>query len=258
MSDILIYSFWTPPPFLQMFLMYHFILNFFHKCERTILDPCDYPWGRDIDLLHCSICGNFVNKNRLSPKTWIKYIYIYIFLFKDFRHLLKISKVSKIANCPINYEAQGPFYSHCVLIALLVYWARCIDKGDLQGLALLARKIFFFQMDEEQGKKNPAYGRQRISRPIWIVAPITNKASTIRQKIPKTNPFLCGNFTLFIIKSCPIWDCFFPLLLPKDSEALQVLALRLQKVGAKRRLNSTSQVNKQTDRLSDTQTDILI
>ena len=40
----------------------------------------------------------------------------------------------------------------------LVYWARCIEKGGLQGLALLTRKIFFFQMDGEQGKKIPHTG----------------------------------------------------------------------------------------------------
>ena len=78
---------------------------------------------------------------------------IYVYLFFELKIsdvYTKKSKVSKMANCLINYEVQGPFYSHCVQIALLVYWARCIDKGDLQRFALLARKIFLFQMDGDQ------------------------------------------------------------------------------------------------------------
>ena len=33
--------------------------------------------------------------------------------------------------------------------------------------------------------------------------------------------FLCGDFTPFIRKSCQIWDHFFPLLFPKNSENLK-------------------------------------
>ena len=32
--------------------------------------------------------------------------------------------------------------------------------------------------------QNPVYGRQRISRPIWIVAPIIKKSCSVRQKSP--------------------------------------------------------------------------
>ena len=49
---------------------------------------------------------------------------------------------------------------------------------------------------------------------------------------------------------------FIPLpLFPKDSESLKFLDNRLWEVGAKRRLNRTSKLNRQTDRRTDTQTD---
>ena len=44
-------------------------------------------------------------------------------------------------------------------------------------------------------------------------------------------------------------------MVPKDSESLKILDIRLREVGAKRRLNGTSKVNRQTDRRTDTQTD---
>ena len=53
-------------------------------------------------------------------------------------------------------------------------------------------------------------------------------------------------------------DHFFPLLFPKDSESLKILDIRLQEVGAKRPLNSTSKVNRQTDTPTDRRTFRLI
>ena len=50
-------------------------------------------------------------------------------------------------------------------------------------------------------------------------------------------------------------DHFFPLLFPKDSESLKIFDIRLWEVGAKRQLNGTSKVNRQTDGRTNTQTD---
>ena len=50
-------------------------------------------------------------------------------------------------------------------------------------------------------------------------------------------------------------DHFFPLLFPKDSESLKILDIRLWEVGAKRPLNGTSKVNRQTHRRTNTHTD---
>ena len=50
-------------------------------------------------------------------------------------------------------------------------------------------------------------------------------------------------------------DHFFPLLFPKGSESLKILDIRLREVGAKRPLNGTSKVNRQTDRRTDRRTD---
>ena len=43
-------------------------------------------------------------------------------------------------------------------------------------------------------------------------------------------------------------DNFFPLLFPKDSESLKILDIQLWAGGAKRPLNCTSKVNRQTDK----------
>ena len=51
-------------------------------------------------------------------------------------------------------------------------------------------------------KKDPAYGRQSISRPMRIVAPKPKKKSKIKL-------FERGDFTLFMSKSIQIWDHFF-------------------------------------------------
>ena len=42
-------------------------------------------------------------------------------------------------------------------------------------------------------------------------------------------------------------DYFFPLVFPKDSESLKIFDIQLREVGAKRPLNGTSKVNRQTD-----------
>ena len=62
----------------------------------------------------------------------------------------------------------------------------------------------------------------------------------------KNNFILRGDF-----RQLPL----LPLLFPKVSESLKILDIRLWKVGAKRRLNGTSKVNRQTDGQTDKQTD---
>ena len=57
-------------------------------------------------------------------------------------------------------------------------------------------------------------------------------------------------------KKIQIWDSFFPLLFLKDSESLKIVDIRLQEVGAKIPVNGTSKVNTQTDRQTNTQTNI--
>ena len=47
-------------------------------------------------------------------------------------------------------------------------------------------------------------------------------------------------YTLLWSKSLEIWDHFFPLLFPKDSENLKSLDIGLWEVGAKRRLNKVN------------------
>jgi hypothetical protein len=52
-------------------------------------------------------------------------------------------------------------------------------------------------------------------------------------------------------------DHFFPLLFPNDSESLKILDIRLWEVGAKRPLNGTSKVNRQTHTQTYGQMDLL-
>ena len=65
---------------------------------------------------------------------------------------------------------------------------------------------------------------------------------------------LRGDFRQFSKKNVHIWDHFFLLLFPKDSESLKILDIRLREVGAKRPLNGTSKVNKHTHRQTHRQT----
>ena len=53
----------------------------------------------------------------------------------------------------------------------------------------------------------------------------------------KQSLFCRGNFTLFMSKSCQIWDHIFSLLFPRDSENLNSLDIGLREMGAKRQLN---------------------
>ena len=97
--------------------------------------------------------------------------------------------------------------------------------------------------------KNPAYGRQRISRPMRIVAPIPkNLASKAKFATKKT---MRGDLAPFMSKSFTIWDHFFLLLFPKDSKYLKSLDIWIWEVGAKRPLNGVKkcdgQTNKQTN-----------
>ena len=64
-----------------------------------------------------------------------------------------------------------------------------------------------------------------------------------------------GDFRPFPNENVQILDHFFPLLFPKDSESLKIFDIRLWGVGAKRPLNGTSKVNRQTDKHTDGQTD---
>ena len=81
--------------------------------------------------------------------------------------------------------------------------------------------------------KNPLYGRQGFSWPMRIEAPIPKKILLCKAKFSKKKLFLRGDFTPFISKSFQIWDRFFPLLFPKDSENLKSLDIGLWEMGEK-------------------------
>ena len=74
----------------------------------------------------------------------------------------------------------------------------------------------------------------------------------------KRRKTLRGDFRPLFKKNVKMLDHFFPLLFPKDFESLKILDIRLWEVGAKRPLNGTSKVNRQTDTQTDRQTFRLI
>ena len=80
----------------------------------------------------------------------------------------------------------------------------------------------------------------------------------ITRKIAKKKLFLRGDFRPFSNENVQMLDHFFSLLFPKDSESLKILDIRLREVGAKRPLNGTSKVNRQTDGQTDRRTFRLI
>ena len=71
----------------------------------------------------------------------------------------------------------------------------------------------------------------------------TFKWSEQRKKSVK-NFFGSGDFGPFLSKNVQISDHLFSLLFPKDSVSLKILNIQLLEVGAKRRLDGTSKVNK--------------
>ena len=83
---------------------------------------------------------------------------------------------------------------------------------------------------------------------------LLNGTSKTVKKVREKNYFLRGDFRQFSNKNVHIWDHFFSLLFPKDSESLTILDIQLREVGAKRRLNGTSKVNRHTDRRTDIST----
>ena len=79
------------------------------------------------------------------------------------------------------------------------------------------------------GAKRPASGLRNTD---------TKKILLSKAKFAQKQYFFgAAIFTPFISKSFQIWDHFFSLLFPKDSESLKILDIQFQKVGAKRRLN---------------------
>ena len=73
------------------------------------------------------------------------------------------------------------------------------------------------------------------------------------KEIRKKIYFCCGDFTLFMSKKFQIWDQFFTLLFPKDSEYLKSLDIGLWLVWAKRPLNGVKKCDGQTDKQTDKQ-----
>ena len=59
------------------------------------------------------------------------------------------------------------------------------------------------------------------------------------KKMKKKTFFWRGDLRQFSNNNVYIWDHFFPLLFPKDSESLKILDIRFREVGAKRPLKKT-------------------
>ena len=95
----------------------------------------------------------------------------------------------------------------------------------------------------------PFVQRSPIHREAWF------PPCVVRQNQLKINFFLQGDFRPLPNKNVQMSDHFFPLLFPKDSESLKILDIRPWEVGAKRPLNGTSKVNRQTHTQTNRHTD---
>ena len=91
--------------------------------------------------------------------------------------------------------------------------------------------------------------RSLIHREAWF------PPCFVRQSQQKNKLFLRGDFRPLPNENVQMWDHFFTLLFPKNSESLKILDIRLREVGAKRRFNGTSKVNRRTDKQTNRQTD---
>ena len=119
------------------------------------------------------------------------------------------------------------------------------------GLTRSTQKPKFLEKRKKSSKTQKLENfdqRSLIHREVWFLH------CFVRQNQPKNKLFLCRNFRPLPNKNVPIWDHFFSLLFPKDSESLKILDIRLWEVVAKRCLNSTSKVNTQTDGQTDRRT----
>ena len=77
----------------------------------------------------------------------------------------------------------------------------------------------------------------------------TKKNPASKAKLIKNNFFLRCDFTPLMSKSIRIWDRFFALVFPKDSENLKCLDIGLREVGSKRRLNGVNKGKKSVKNL---------
>ena len=70
------------------------------------------------------------------------------------------------------------------------------------------------------------------------------RSEQMKKKSIKKNFFQRSDFTPFMSKSFQIWDHFFPLLFPKDSENLKSSDIGLREVGAKRCLSGVNKLRR--------------
>ena len=101
----------------------------------------------------------------------------------------------------------------------------------------------------EKRKNHPKRKNSKTSK--------TRRGSPVDDR-PSPDFFLLGDFIPFPNKNVQMLDNFFPLLFPKDSETQKIFEIRLREVGAKRPLNGTSKVNRQTNRQTHRRTFWLI
>ena len=100
--------------------------------------------------------------------------------------------------------------------------------------------------------------------PKLAIYTLTRGLSSIRKrcfkhvlygKISKKKLFLRGDLRPLPKKMFESETTSFRYFPPKDFESVKILDIRLREVGAKRRLNGTSKVNRRTDTRTDTPTD---
>ena len=149
---------------------------------------------------------------------------------------------------------HGPKWSKTFQTGLK--WSKCTNVFQTVQNGTKSRVVW----------KNLPLGRPKGNQRECPITLGTSRGRISRQFHPSTmfckaksakKLFLFGDFRPLLNKNVQIWDHFFSLLFPKDSESLKILFIRLQKVCAKRPFNGTPKVNKHTDKHTYGQIDLI-
>ena len=112
---------------------------------------------------------------------------------------------------------------------------------------LLATGVPSCEESRSAHEQNCKISREELPHPVHSSNSSVYQGLSKHQKISSTPVrkvifLLCGDFTPFISKNVQIWDHFFPVLFPKDSENSKSLDIVLWEVGAKRCLNGMNKL----------------
>ena len=151
--------------------------------------------------------------------------------------------VAPIPEDPASSAKFDQKQTHCCLAILYLLWAK-VFKSKTTSFNYFSSKI-------------PKIYKKKLGH--WTLGNGGKKMFKQSEQMKKSvkKNFCCGDFTPFMGNSCQIWDHFFQLLFPKDSENLNTLDIWLWEVGAKKTVKGVRNSDRQTNKQTNMHTDIL-